>query len=212
MSNYIFCIFLLTILFSCHQESIRTRTLSSCVNTQERTTSIYTGFDVFNKGFQENGYAQAIKINKPWEASISALLLKNRDVIDITFSTYFTEDAYPNNTSELIYIDFSYNNINSGCLKLVREFPEEHNCKFARASYYSTRGDIALDAYLVDEENDDSYLEIEEINLEEGKISGKFMITFLRRSPNTEYVANLPIVRFLNGYFEADLVILPENE
>ena len=64
------------ILISCHQASIRTRNIFSCVNIQERIMSRDTGVSVFHKGLQEQGYAKSIKINQPWEASVSATLIQ----------------------------------------------------------------------------------------------------------------------------------------
>jgi len=171
-----------------------------------------TGFYVFQKGLQENGYVEAIKINKPWKASVSAFFIKNQNVIDLTFSTYFTEEVYPNNISEVMSIDFFYKDIENICFKLERNLPMDSSYLSARSRYYSTEGDIALDFYLVDEESNESYLEIEKIDLENGKISGRFMVTFLRRNANTRYTFNRPIVRFFNGYFEADLNIFTGSE
>lgn len=172
-----------------------------------------TGFSVFYRGLQEQGYAKSIKINQPWEASISATLIQQQNIIAITFKTYYTEEVYANNISEFLTIEFFYNNdIDRGCFKLERTRPVEGNFNSARIRYFSTRGDITIDTYLVDEENDDSYLEIEEIDLEEGRISGRFMVTFLRESIYTRYTFNRPIVRFFNGYFEADLDIFTGNE
>ena len=207
MNNYIFCISLLVVLFSCQHESIQTRTLPSCVNTQERIMSRDTGFSVFNKGLQEKGYAQAIKINKPWEASISAILIQEQDIIVIIFKTYYTTEIYANNISEYITIEFFYNKIDKGCFRLEKNRPTDSSAQLVRIRYFSTQGDLTIDRYLVDEENDDSYLEIENIDLENGKISGRFMVTFLRESVHTPYTFNRPIVRFFNGYFEADLEI-----
>ena len=86
------------------------------------------------------------------------------------------------------------------------------NSQSARISYATNRGDIGLDTYRVDEDSNNNYLEIMNIDLENKKISGKLMATFLRRSSSTQFTFNRPVVRFFNGYFEADLVILPENE
>jgi len=69
------------IFIACEQESISTRILSSCVNTQERIMSRDTGFYVFHKGLQETGFAKATKINQPWEATAFATLRENQNII-----------------------------------------------------------------------------------------------------------------------------------
>jgi len=212
MGNYILCILLLTILSSCEQESISTRTLSFCVNTQERIISRDTGFYVFQKGLQETGFAKAIKINQPWEATAFAALRENQNVIRIALNTYYTEEADPYDVSEMMGIAFFYNNIEKGCFELKEELPTNSNSQSARISYATNRGDIGLDTYRVDEDSNNNYLEIVNIDLENKKISGKLMATFLRRSPYTQFTFNRPVVRFLNGSFEADLVIRSENE
>lgn len=212
MKKVVLLSILYMIFIACEKESISTRILSSCVNTQERIMSRDTGFYVFQKGLQETGFAKAIKINKPWEASVFATLVEDQNLLHISFYTYYTEEAYPYNISEIIGISFLYNDINDGCFKLEGSLPIDINAPIARISYATTRGDIGLDLYRVEENTNNSYLEIEKINLEEKKISGRLMATFLRRSPSTQFTFNRPVVRFFNGYFEADLVIRSENE
>jgi len=200
-------LYLFLILTGCQHEAIKTKIQSSCVYKQERIFSRDTGFYVWSPGSLEYGYAEAIKINQEWKASASASFWNDR--IGIGFSTYYFYEERAINV-EGLSITFYYNP-KIRCYKITRNLPSDQSISEARAQYVSVNYDVLLNSYSVDENGDSNYLEIENIDLEEGKISGRFMVTFLRNSEETQFSYNLPVVRFFNGYFEADIEFL-ENE
>ncbi len=67
--NSIFILYITFFSFSCTKDDNQKTVPTHCV-TAETITDTISGFLIFEKGKQENGFAKGIKINKPFESSV----------------------------------------------------------------------------------------------------------------------------------------------
>lgn len=181
---------------SCHRDC-PVPVPTTCV-PHEAITSLDTGFYVWTSGKEKDGFATAIKLNKEWRASAKATIRNN--TIYITTSTYKIVPDNPNFEWQKEFIEFKFLNRKINCLKLI-DIDDSLN---VRVIYKAIDYDITEDRFALDETMDNNYLQIDTLNIETGRMAGKFMATFRRLTNNRPW--NLPTVRFFNGEFHCNIV------
>lgn len=156
-----------------------------CVDT-EVSSSDETGFLIFDKGTQEEGYAKGVKINEDWEASAYML---NTDGASTIYSYTRWDSIFHNGEwhyydfvlAEKIILGYLFDSISFGCHPLIKyvigETPDS-----IWASYDVYNDDIVVVSYELDEQADNR-LEIIEFDESAGIFTGKFKATFVTDNP-----------------------------
>ncbi len=178
-------------------------TVMACV-VDEFIISQDTGFYVFHPGQMEYGYAEAIKLNKAWKASVFAIYSPD-PLVDaaINIKTYYDSAGFGG--SEVISMGIL--KLEPGCFQVV----DGENCDFndpmvdfVCGRYLSIDVDYTLDRYLVDETaTEDNLFEITAYDSLTHMLEGKFSISFVVDTTRGEpFPFNPYHVRFFNGSFE----------
>ncbi len=191
--NKVYLFFILIAFCYCKDDEIQKKT-SECV-PNEAIISKDSTFEIYSPGKQEYGYANAIKLNKLWQASADALFYK--DTFRINFNTYWEDPKRPDAEFDTEHLSLQIANINEKCMKLTR-MTTNNNCKMI----YSTLVDDATeDVYYILESDSNNYIQFDTFNLETGRVAGKFMVSFERDKSRVKKPWNPDFVRFFNGEF-----------
>ena len=125
MNNLLYIYILFLIAFcSCKDDEFQ-KYPSECV-PYEAITSQDTTFEIYSPGKMKYGYANAIKLNKPWQASANALFYK--DTFYINFNTYLDFPNDPDVEYNTEYISIQIANLQESCMKLSR-MTSNNSCK-----------------------------------------------------------------------------------
>lgn len=201
MSNLVMCITLIGISIfccSCHRDCpVPVPTI--CV-PHEAITSLDTGFYVWTSGKEKDGFATAIKLNKEWRASAQGYNYNNENY-SILLTTYLLIPNEPWQEYKKEEMTMNFSKLDSIFCLSAKSIPTQDHSWF---SYNAVDYDAGEDRYTLDESTDNNYLQIDTLNVETGRMAGKFMATFRRLTNNRPW--NLPTVRFFNGEFHCNIV------
>jgi len=170
---------------------------NECVSI-ENITSTSNDFIMLDKGFQQEGSAKGIKINKVWDASVFVNIYDS--VFNLSILTYW-HDTLDNSFLTGDALGFAHiptNNDNPlGCYNLTSEVSSDSN--FVRCYFSIKHGDITLVNYTLDESKENKFeiLEYDPIN---GIVKGKLKASFITDEPEPGYFPEQ--VRFFNVDFE----------
>lgn len=194
--NILIISFITCFSFSCVKDENQKTDPIPCV-TAETITDTISGFLIFEKGKQENGFAKGIKINKPFESSV---LLDDRFLNDSIYHllllTYWPERNNYAELSESIGLNRILIKPLSNCLNLT-------NNRTSKDSIFTTYGvgndDVGILGYELDL-NADNALEIISFDSATKKLKAKFKGSFVAKNEN---LPDLPKkVRFSDVYIE----------
>lgn len=164
---------------------------------RESITSKDSTFYVYYSGREKNGYATAIKLNKEWRASVETVLYNN--LYDIRFFTFISENEPDYKTES---IRFVFKVLNKGCYKLsIITDPLNE----AESNYLTLDDDVQEDSYYVFEEEANNYIQIDTFDTNTKRLSGKFMVSFVKAVPGGGKKYNPDFVRFFNGEFHCNM-------
>lgn len=192
----IFILYITFFFISCTKDDNQKTVPIPCV-TAETITDTISGFLIFEKGKQENGFAKGIKINKPFESSV---LLDDRFLNDSIYHllllTYWPESNNYAALSESIGLNRILIKPLSNCLNLT-------NNRTSKDSIFTSYGvgndDVGILGYELDL-NADNALEIISFDSATKKLKAKFKGSFVAKK---EYLPDLPKkVRFSDVYIE----------
>ncbi|MFN8281329.1 MAG: hypothetical protein U0V49_13700 [Saprospiraceae bacterium] len=186
---------MLTICYSCHRDCPAPMP-TDCV-PHEVITSKDTGFYVWTSGKEKDGYATAIKLNQGWRASAEGYYF-NENEYSIYLVAYNLLDGFLIKKDVILINSSPF--VKSNCIKLQSKI----DSLGGRMIYSAVDDDVTEDRYELDESTDNNYLQIDTLNVETGRMAGKFMATFRRLTNNRPW--NLPTVRFFNGEFHCNIV------
>lgn len=193
MKIYKYLLFIPIAFFYCKGDDIE-KTQIECV-IKEAITSQDSTFAINSPGKMKYGYANAIKLNKPWQASANALFYK--DTFYINFNTYLDFPDDPDLEYNTEYISIQIANLQESCIKLSR-MTSNNSCKMF---YKELEDDSTNDRYYVLETDPNNYIQFDTLNIETGRVAGKFMVSFERDKSRIKKPWNPDFVRFLNGEF-----------
>lgn len=194
--NSIFILYITFFFISCTKDDNQKTVPIPCV-TADTITDTISGFLIFEKGKQENGFAKGIKINKPFESSV---FLDDRYLNDSIYHlhlmTFWPEINNYAALSESIGLNRILIKPLSNCLNLT-------NNRTSKDSIFTTYGvgndDVGILGYELDL-SEDNALEIISFDLDHRKLKAKFKGSFVAKN---EYLPDLPKkVRFSDVYIE----------
>ncbi|MEZ4911092.1 MAG: hypothetical protein R2774_09535 [Saprospiraceae bacterium] len=194
--NLLIVAFITCFYFSCTKDENQKTVPIPCV-TAETITDTISGFLIFEKGKQENGFAKGIKINKPFESSV---ILDDRFLNDSIYNllilTFWPERNNYAALSESIVLNRILIKPISNCLNLT-------NNRTSKDSIFTTYGvgndDVGILGYELDL-SEENALEIISFDLDTKKFKAKFKGSFIAKK---EYLPDLPKkVRFSDVYIE----------
>ncbi|MEO6189140.1 MAG: hypothetical protein ABIO44_01045 [Saprospiraceae bacterium] len=196
---YISVLILASLIISC-QEDNPNPSKSDCVVNENISSKDSSNIYIYNSGKEEYGYATAIKLNKPWRASSYAYVYNN--TFYIVFSTFLPQIINPDYKYEKEFFEIKITNITSPCLKLANV----SDSLMCRIQYAAVDDDAAENYYLVPDSLDNNFIQLDTLNIETGRVAGKFMCSFVKdlkfsigRLDNPYYV------RFFNGEFHCKI-------
>ncbi|MFN8330354.1 MAG: hypothetical protein U0T81_03905 [Saprospiraceae bacterium] len=198
MFNKIYWIALLYMIIfwsSCHRDCPAPMP-TDCV-PHEVITFQDTGFYVWTSGKEKDGFATAIKLNKEWRASAGGYRF-NDQIFVLYFETYNYKDDFEIK-KETIYFRSSVFQ-QTKCINLIND-RDSTNCE---VEYRVVEDDKLEDSYKVNESLNESFIEIDTLDLNIKRFSGRFKVYFNKTSNNRPW--NLPTVRFFNGEFHCNIV------
>jgi len=126
MKIYTYLLIIPIAFFYCKGDDIDKTPIECVIN--EVITSQDSTFVVNSPGKMEYGYANAIKLNKPWQASANALFYK--DTFYINFNTYLDFPNDPDLEYNTEYISIQIANLQESCMKLSR-MTSNNSCKMS---------------------------------------------------------------------------------
>lgn len=191
--NKVYLLFILIAFCYCKDDEIQKKT-SECV-PNEAIISKDSTFEIYSPGKMEYGYANAIKLNKPWQASANALFYK--DTFYLNFNTYLDFPNDPDLEYDTEHISIQIANLQESCMKLSR-MTSNNSCKMF---YKELEDDSTNDRYYILETDPNNYIQFDTLNLETGRVAGKFMVSFERDTSRAKKPWNPDFVRFFNGEF-----------
>ena len=191
--NKVYLFFILIAFCYCKDDEIQKKT-SECV-PNEAIISKDSTFEIYSPGKQEYGYANAIKLNKPWKASSTAFI--SRDTFKIFFRTYWDVPNDPDWEYDTEFLIIKIPNLNEKCMKLSRT-ATNNSCEM---HYSALLDDATEDDYYILESDLNNYIQFDTFNLETGRVAGKFMVSFERDKSRVKKPWNPDFVRFFNGEF-----------
>ena len=172
----------------------------SCVINEEIKNSA-TQNEIFKLGSMENGFAEAIKIDSIFRASLESIILTD-STLSLYLLTYYN-NVDPAALTEII--SFEKMAIDTGCLEIVNSTSFTKPFSQTISSYRRTDFDITKARFVVNE-SASNFIEITKLDIVNKKISGELMVSYVKKdslmNPNT-YIPNR--VRFYNGHFEGKL-------
>ncbi|KXK38872.1 MAG: hypothetical protein J5I52_07480 [Saprospiraceae bacterium] len=180
--------------FSCEKDDHQKTDPIPCV-TAESITDTISGFLIFEKGKQENGFAKGIKINKPFESSVFLFNNSKSDtLIDLQLKGYWLEsNGY---FAEGEVISFSKIKETTKCQKLTNNRESVDSVIVSYSIVYDDAGFLLYELDL----SADNALEIISFDSETNKLKAKFKGSFISKK---EYLPDLPKkVRFSDVYIE----------
>lgn len=194
MNNLLYiCILFLIAFCSCKDDEFQ-KYPSECV-PYEAITSQDTTFEIYSPGKMKYGYANAIKLNKPWTASAQANFYK--DTFYISFDTYYISPKTPDYEYHTEYLEIKIANLNESCMILSR-LTTHNSC---RMIYAALADDANENFYSLIESDPNNYIQFDTLNIETGRVAGKFMASFERDQSWVKKPWNPDFVRFFNGEF-----------
>lgn len=167
---------------------------SECI-PYEAITSQDTTFEIYSPGKMKYGYANAIKLNKPWTASAQANFYK--DTFYISFDTYYISPKTPDYEYHTEYLEIKIANLNESCMILSR-LTTHNSC---RMIYAALADDANENFYSLIESDPNNYIQFDTLNIETGRVAGKFIASFERDQSWVKKPWNPDFVRFFNGEF-----------
>lgn len=81
---------------------------------------------------------------------------------------------------------------------------------FVTSTYFTLEddGDVILDVYYVDANNNENYVEVTSIDFGSGTFSGKFQISFVRDTTRIKRHLSIPdTIKFTNGFFKTRVLL-----
>lgn len=186
-------LFILIAFCYCKDDEIQKKT-SECV-PNEAIISKDSTFEIYSPGKMEYGYATAIKLNKQWKASSTAFLSK--DTFYIYFRTFWDVPNEPTLEYDTEFLIIQIANLNEKCMKLSRATTN----KSCEMHFSALNDDVTEDRYYILESDPNNYIQFDTLNLETGRVAGKFMVSFERDKNRVKKPWNPDFVRFFNGEF-----------
>ncbi len=193
MKIYTYLLFILTVFCCCKDEEDQKKS-SECI-PMEAIISKDSTFEIYSPGKMEYGYANAIKLNKAWNASCTGFLYK--DTFHLVFQTYYMNPNNPDYLFETEYMEVKVGNIYEKCIKLSKGVSN----KECRAIFLAVNDDAVEDVYSILESDPNNYIQFDTLSLETGRVAGKFMVSFERDTSRVKKPWNPDYVRFFNGEF-----------
>lgn len=161
----------------------------------ESFSDTISGFEIFEKGLQEYGFAKGIKINQPYESSVFIREFRDSLLILHLQSAIFNERGWMLETENII-ISNKAKNFNEGCYTLTNSFLAKDSFDI---TYSIDDYDINILFYRLDMSADNT-LEIISYEPESKKLKAKLKASFIA---DKEYLPYLPKkVRFSDVYIE----------
>ncbi len=188
------CFIIVLLFISCGRDDEPIMYPTPCI-TKEPLSDTISGFEIFEKGLQEYGFAKGIKINQPYESSVFINDFSDSTIIFHLQSAIFNERGWMLET-ENIFIANSINNINLGCFPLTKNnfSIDSFNVRYSIDDY-----DINILFYRLDMSADNA-IEIISYEPESQKLKAKLKASFIA---DKEYLPYLPKnVRFSDIYIE----------
>lgn len=191
-----FIIYVTIIFISCTKDDNQKTVSITCV-APETIMDTISGFLIFDKGKQENGFAKGVKINKPFESSVFVddRFLKD-SIFHLLLFTYWPEKNNYSALSESIGLNRIPLNPNSNCLNLT-------NNRTSKDSIFTSYGVVDDDVGILGYELDlsgENVIEIISFDAEAKKLKAKFKASFVAKK---EFLPDLPKkVRFSDVYIE----------
>ena len=194
--NSIFILYITFFFISCTKDENQKTVPIPCV-TAETITDTISGFLIFEKGKQENGFANGIKINKPFESSV---FIENRFKNDTFYYIWLIGywKSINGHSAEAENITFGglQNDIQNKCFLLTNNFSSKDSIY---CTYSIRDDDVGILGYDLDL-NADNALEIISFDSATKKLKAKFKGSFVAKK---EYLPDLPKkVRFSDVYIE----------
>lgn len=196
MKMQIILLILIVLLYSC-EISDNTPDLTPCVEKEVAEETI-SGFLVFDKGDQEFGNAKGIKINEPFEATVT-VAFKNTNfpplkdsTLYVTLSTFWPESDGYSPAGEAIYLrDIPLFN-NEQCYDVTNNSFSNSSIS---AQYEVLHGDTNILGYEVNESADNKF-EIISFDTTTHKLVARLKVSFIA---DTALLPEFPKkVRFFN--------------
>lgn len=194
--NIIFILYITFFFISCTKDDNQKTVPTPCV-TAETITDTISGFLIFEKGKQENGFAKGIKINKPFESSVFLLnnILKD-STFDVILKGYWPERNGHFAEAEDIIFNKILVNAKNKCLPLTNN---QNSTDSIFTIYTIGNDDVGILIYELDS-NADNAIEIISFDSAAKKLKAKFKGSFVAKK---EYLPDLPKkVRFSDVYIE----------
>lgn len=193
----IYYLVLILVSYSCEKNNPPIQPFNECVDV-EKITSTDSSFYIYDSGLEETGYAKGIKLNKEWRASASTLLFNKLYLI--TFNTFISKNEPYYKTES---IQFTFNVLNKGCYLATNNIVSSSSK--VKSKYLALDDDVVEDVYDVLEEEANNFIQIDTLDLNTKRISGKFMVSFVRDSTRVGRKYNPDYVRFFNGEFHSSI-------
>ena len=189
----------LALILSCHKDNPNPAQ-SECVVSENISSTDSSNIYIYDSGKEEYGFATAIKLNKSWRASASAIFYNSN--IYIAFKTYLPQLDNPDYKYEKESFIIQLNSNTITCQKLGNG-SDSLKCV---TDYAAVDDDATENYYLVWDSLDNNFIQLDTLNIETGRVAGKFMCSFVKdlkfsigRLDNPYYV------RFFNGEFHCNI-------
>lgn len=192
--NVIFILYITFFFISCTKDDNQKTVPTPCV-TSETITDTISGFLIFEKGKQENGFAKGIKINKPFESSVFLFEnAKSDTLIDLQLKGYWPENN--GHIAEGEYFSFYNVKKTTKCQNLTNNRESMDSVIVNYSIVYDDAGFLFYELDL----NADNAIEIISFDSATKKLKAKFKGSFVAKK---EYLPDLPKkVRFSDVYIE----------
>ncbi len=192
--NSIFILYITFFFISCTKDDNQKTVPIPCV-TAETITDTISGFLIFEKGKQENGFAKGIKINKPFESSVFLFEnVKSDTLIDLQLKGYWPETN--GHIAEGEYFSFYNVKKTAKCQNLTNNRESMDSVIVNYSIVYDDAGFLFYELDL----NAENALEIISFDSATKKLKAKFKGSFVA---SKEYLPDLPKkVRFSDVYIE----------
>ncbi len=190
--------FLLPILFiyficSCGRDDEPIVYPAPCV-TPDIITDTTSGFLIYDKGKQENGFAKGIKINKSYESSSYLYIVDT--VYTLHLKSYLFNSRGWDIESEDIIIGNIFKNVKVGCYNLI----ENYRSKDSIYAHYSINDSDIQHIFAKLDPSADNILEIISFEPENNRLKARLKASFISER---EYLPDNPKnVRFSDVYIE----------